>query len=118
MNCTPWSIRWQTEAGTTAFESDMVRWQTLFPPHPVPLSTGERGRLHESSFTYVSEQQAAPPLPLKGKEFCIENVFQTGVLEKQDGRWVHVLMHGSYPVDKIPENYIRAYYSDLFEKQE
>jgi hypothetical protein len=55
---------------------------------------------------------------LKGKEFCIENVFQTGVLEKQDGRWVHVLMHGSYPVDMIPENYVREFYSDLFEKQE
>lgn len=51
----------------------------------------------------------------KGREFCIENVFQTGVLEKKDGRWVHVLMHGSYPVDKIPENYVREYYSDLFE---
>lgn len=55
---------------------------------------------------------------LKGKEFCIENVFQTGVLEKQDGRWVHVLMHGSYPVDMIPENFVREFYSDLFEKQE
>jgi len=55
---------------------------------------------------------------LKGKEFCLENVFQTGVLEKQDGRWVHVLMHGSYPVDKIPENYVREFYSDLFEKPE
>jgi hypothetical protein len=54
----------------------------------------------------------------KGKEFCLENVFQTGVLEKQNGRWVHMLMHGSYPVDKIPENYVREYYSDLFEKQE
>jgi hypothetical protein len=54
---------------------------------------------------------------LKGKEFCIENVFQTGVLEKQNGQWVHVLMHGSYPVDKIPENYVREFYSELFEYQ-
>jgi hypothetical protein len=54
----------------------------------------------------------------QGREFCIENVFQTGVLEKKDGRWVHVLMHGSYPVDKIPENYVREFYPDLFEKQE
>jgi hypothetical protein len=54
----------------------------------------------------------------KGKEFCLENVFQTGVLEKQGDRWVHVLMHGSYPVDKIPENYVREFYSDLFERQE
>ena len=54
----------------------------------------------------------------KGKEFCLENVFQTGVLEKQNGRWVHMLMHGSYPVDMIPENYVRGFYSDLFEKQE
>ncbi|HQK88250.1 MAG TPA: nuclear transport factor 2 family protein, partial [Acidobacteriota bacterium] len=52
----------------------------------------------------------------KGKEFCLKDVFQTGVLEKRDGRWVHVLMHGSYPVDKIPENYVRRFYRDLFEK--
>lgn len=52
----------------------------------------------------------------KGKESCLENVFQTGVLEKRDGRWVHVLMHGSYPVDKIPENFVRKFYSNLFEK--
>ncbi len=54
----------------------------------------------------------------KGKEFCLKDVFQTGVLEKRDGRWVHVLMHGSYPVDKIPEDYVRRYYSRLFEKKE
>jgi hypothetical protein len=54
----------------------------------------------------------------KGRESCLENVFQTGVLEKKDGRWVHVLMHGSYPVDKIPENYVRKFYSNLFENKE
>jgi hypothetical protein len=54
----------------------------------------------------------------KGKEFCLEDVFQTGVLEKQEGRWVHVLMHGSYPVDKIPENYLREFYPDLFGERE
>ena len=53
----------------------------------------------------------------KGREFCLKDVFQTGVLEKRDGRWVHVLMHGSYPVDKIPENYVKHYYSGLFEKE-
>ncbi|MBN1222532.1 MAG: nuclear transport factor 2 family protein [Candidatus Aminicenantes bacterium] len=53
----------------------------------------------------------------KGKESCLENVFQTGVLEKRDGRWVHVLMHGAYPVDKIPEKYVRHFYSSLFEKK-
>jgi len=52
----------------------------------------------------------------KGKESCLEDVFQTGVLEKRGGRWVHVLMHGSYPVDKIPENYVRKFYSNLFDK--
>ncbi|HOB53627.1 MAG TPA: nuclear transport factor 2 family protein [Acidobacteriota bacterium] len=52
----------------------------------------------------------------KGKEFCLKDVFQTGVLEKRDGRWVHVLMHGSYPVDKVPEGYVRRFYRDLFEK--
>ena len=55
---------------------------------------------------------------VKGKEFCLKNVFQTGVLEKRDGRWVHVLMHGSYPVDKIPENYVRRFYSGMFEKSD
>ena len=54
----------------------------------------------------------------KGKESCMENVFQTGVLEKRDGRWVHVLMHGSFPVDKIPENLLRQFYSSLFNKKE
>ena len=53
----------------------------------------------------------------KGIENCLEDVFQTGVLEKKDGRWVHVLMHGSYPVDRIPESYARRFYSDFFEKQ-
>jgi hypothetical protein len=45
----------------------------------------------------------------------MENVFQTGVLEKRDGIWVHVLMHGSYPVDKVPERFVREFYKDLFE---
>jgi hypothetical protein len=54
----------------------------------------------------------------QGKETCLKDVFQTGVLEKRDGQWVHVLMHGSYPVDKIPENYVRKFYSDLFENKQ
>ncbi len=53
----------------------------------------------------------------KGKESCLENVFQTGVLEKKGGRWIHEQMHGSYPVDKMPENYVRKFYSNLFEKK-
>jgi len=53
----------------------------------------------------------------KGKESCQKDVFRTGVLEKRDGRWVHVLGHGSYPIDKIPEEYIRKYYSNLFDKE-
>jgi hypothetical protein len=53
----------------------------------------------------------------KGKESCLKNVFQTGVLEKRDGYWVHVLMHGAYPIDKIPENYVRKFYSDLFKNK-
>ncbi len=55
---------------------------------------------------------------IKGKESCLKDVFQTGVLEKRDGRWVHVLMHGAYPIDKIPENYVRRFYSGLFEKKD
>ena len=51
----------------------------------------------------------------KGKESCLKNVFQTGVLEKINEKWVHVLMHGSYPVDKVPEVYIRRFYPDLVE---
>lgn len=53
----------------------------------------------------------------KGVESCLKDVFQTGVLEKRDGRWVHVLMHGSYPIDKVPENYVRKFYSALFENK-
>lgn len=49
----------------------------------------------------------------RGKESCLKDVFQTGVLEKRDGRWVHVQMHGSYPVDKIPENFLKRYYPQL-----
>lgn len=52
----------------------------------------------------------------KGKECCLKDVFQTGVLEKQDGKWVHVQIHGSYPVDEIPEDYIKRYYRNLLEK--
>lgn len=48
----------------------------------------------------------------KGKESCLKDVFQTGVLEKREGRWVHVLMHGSYPVDRVPADYIKRFYSD------
>jgi ketosteroid isomerase-like protein len=46
-----------------------------------------------------------------GQPGCVENVHQTGVLEKRDGRWVHVLMHGSYPVDEVPLNYVERYYA-------
>jgi len=53
----------------------------------------------------------------KGVESCLTDVFQTGVLEKRDGRWVHVLMHGSYPVDKVPEKYVRHFYSKLFDEK-
>ena len=45
-----------------------------------------------------------------GQESCLKDVFQTGVLEKRDGRWVHVLVHGSYPVDKIPVPLVRQLY--------
>jgi hypothetical protein len=44
----------------------------------------------------------------------MKNVFQTGVLEKRDGHWVHVQMHGSYPVDRIPENLLHQFYADRF----
>jgi hypothetical protein len=53
-----------------------------------------------------------------GNESCLKDVFQTGVLEKRDGRWVHTLMHGSYPIDKIPENYVRQFYSRMLEKND
>ena len=52
----------------------------------------------------------------KGKEYCLKDVFQTGVLEKRDGKWVHVQIHGSCPVDKVPEAYIKRYHKKLFEK--
>ena len=52
----------------------------------------------------------------KGKENCIKDVFQTGVLEKREGKWVHVQIHGSFPVDRIPAEYIEKYYKNLLEK--
>jgi hypothetical protein len=52
----------------------------------------------------------------EGNEDCVMDVVQTGVLEKRDGKWVHVQIHGSYPVDKVPEYYIKKYYSDILEK--
>jgi ketosteroid isomerase-like protein len=51
----------------------------------------------------------------KGNEFCLKDVFQTGVLEKRDGKWVHVQIHGSYPVDKVPEAYIKRYHKKLLQ---
>jgi len=53
----------------------------------------------------------------RGVESCLENVFQTGVLEKKDGGLVHVLMHGSYPVDKVPDKFVKGFYSGLFISQ-
>ncbi len=47
-----------------------------------------------------------------GVEHCMKNVFQTGVLERRGGRWVHVQMHGSFPVDRIPENLLQQFYAD------
>ena len=35
----------------------------------------------------------------KGKESCLKDVFQTGVLEKRDGQWVIVQMHFSFATD-------------------
>ena len=52
----------------------------------------------------------------KGNEFCLKDVFQTGVLEKRGGKWVHVQIHGSYPVDKVPEAFIKRYHKKLLEK--
>ncbi len=47
-----------------------------------------------------------------GRPGCVENVHQTGVLEKRDGAWVHVLMHGSYPIDEIPLEIVKRTYGD------
>jgi len=40
----------------------------------------------------------------KGREFCAENVRNTGVLEKRGDQWTIVQYHGSWPVDKIPDD--------------
>ena len=53
---------------------------------------------------------------IQGEERGLKDVFQTGVLEKRDGRWVHVQMHGSYPVDRIPESLLQQFYGDRFAK--
>ena len=52
-----------------------------------------------------------------GRPGCIEDVLQTGVLEKRDGRWVHVLMHGSYPVDQVPIEIVRRHYREQLEDE-
>lgn len=52
-----------------------------------------------------------------GRPGCVENVHQTGVLEKRDGHWVHVLMHGSYPVDEVPLTYVERYYGEALAGQ-
>lgn len=51
----------------------------------------------------------------KGQESCVMNALKTGVLEKRDGKWVLVQMHSSFPIDKVPENYIKFYYKDLLQ---
>lgn len=40
----------------------------------------------------------------KGQEFCMENVRNTGVLEKREGQWTIVQSHASWPVDQIPDD--------------
>ena len=39
----------------------------------------------------------------KGQEFCANDVRVTGVLEKRGDQWTIVQYHGSWPVDRIPE---------------
>ena len=39
----------------------------------------------------------------KGQEFCADNVRTSGVLEKRGNQWTIVQYHGSWPVDKIPD---------------
>ena len=43
----------------------------------------------------------------KGDEFCMENIRNTGVLERRGGRWVIVQSHASWPVDGLPESVLR-----------
>jgi ketosteroid isomerase-like protein len=101
--------------GITAFKKFAERWKdpgfkgTRFEFKDLRINISRSGDVAWYS-TYLDDCGE-----FNGKESCIKDVFQTGVLEKRDGKWVHALIHGSYPVDKIPENYIKYYYKNLFQ---
>lgn len=103
--------------GITAFKKYAERWKdpdfkgTRFEFKDLRINFSRSGDVAWYS-TYIDDCGS-----FKGKESCIKGVFQTGVLEKRDGKWVHILVHGSFPVDKIPENYIKYYYKNLFEQK-
>lgn len=40
----------------------------------------------------------------KGEEHCMENVRNTGVLEKRGEQWTIVQSHASWPIDDIPDD--------------
>jgi hypothetical protein len=101
--------------GITAFKKYAERWKdpdlkgTRFEFKDLRINISQSGNVAWYS-TYVDNCGQ-----YKGKEFCENGVFQTGVLEKRDGKWVHTLIHASFPVDKIPEDKIEFYYKNLFQ---
>lgn len=102
-----WLFSDSTVVGLEAFKKHAEVWRD-------PDSRGTRFEFRDLRIVLSRSGGVA----CKGEEFCLKDVFQTGVLEKRDGRWVHVLMHGSYPVDKIPGRYVRTFYAGLFEAKQ
>ena len=113
-----WLTSESTLHGITAFKKYSERWRR--PDFRGTRYTFKDLRIHFSRSGTVAWYSCYLDdcVMIKGKELCAKDVLQTGVLEKRDGKWIHVQIHGSYPVDKIPEAYLKAYYKDLFAKKD
>jgi ketosteroid isomerase-like protein len=110
-----WTTSDSQVVGITAFKKYAERWKdpdlkgTRFEFKDLRINISRSGDVAWYS-TYLDDCGQ-----YKGKEFCENDVLLTGVLEKRDGKWVNVLIHGSFPIDKIPEDKIKYYYKNLFQ---
>ena len=55
-------------------------------------------KLHDSGQVAWFSQRADWQISIQGKDFQLDGVRISGVLEKRDGRWVNVQLHYSLPV--------------------
>lgn len=107
-----WLTSTSTTRGFAEFEAHAAAWRD-------PKFKGTTYEFRDLEITFSRSGEVAwyscrldDCYVFDGKSGCIENVHQTGVLEKRDGIWVHVLMHGSYPVDEIPIEVVKRRYGD------